>query len=185
MPPRDQSVGRAFQGSIEDAGQLAAALARAAEYPSLVVYAEHPLRAGAAGLFIGKATPAAGTFDLGEWRSGRVFCPALEIRWHVEPDGVSLLLLIEAGVLPKDVAEICPWEAAEEYRTRPMRHLLSGVAYRRGDRTFFAEAAVPRIFAYPVQAAHGSRAVLHGRYYTQSVRTVLTRFTHFAVEGGQ
>jgi hypothetical protein len=154
--------------------------------PRAAFYTQHSLKQRESGVCIAGALPA--SFALNDWEQGRVFNDGFELRWHVQDNGVSLLLLTEQEVPPAVCEALCVWQQSDDYEVASTRHMLVGTFYRQQEcEWFFAEASVPRPFRYPVDTAgltsrDRAHAILHGKHYRRGGRTVLTRFTHFGVE---
>lgn len=181
MSQRVAVRGQAFRATVA-VTEFAARLGGFLPAPETVFCAEPALSHWRQGVCIAAALPEG--LELAHLDQGRVFNATWELRWHVDGGQVALLLLTEQEQVPAPWTDWPSWHSADAgYEVQPTCQLLIGKSYRHGTEEFFAEAAVPHLFRYPLPAQakpEASHACLHGKHYRRGGRTVLTRFTHLA-----
>jgi ribosomal protein S14 len=125
-------------------------------------------------------------FQPDDWPQGRVFTPALEVRWWRSESGFRVEALSERE-LPKSVAQ--SFGAGEDYAVLPTQLLLAGTYYPLADDPeggFFAEAQVPQPLRHPYRSgdlSQGDQVQLRARLYLRDGIVCRTRFQEVARHG--
>lgn len=184
----DMTVGRLFRGetTLDAFSGYLDELFNAADGKKClsVFYAQHLLKEE--GVYLGLSLPD--DFRVGGWEQGRVFNSGYEVRWRVQEDKASLLLLTEQSTIPADCSTLsgCLKDtgAAYEVQEEGVAHLLVGVYYPQ--RGFFAQAGICREFRYlsgdELSLSNaGPVAAVCGKDYLRDGRVILTRFTRISL----
>lgn len=128
-------------------------------------------------VYFGAGLPA--DFRPDDWAQGRLFTPALEVRWWRSGDELRVELLCE-GNLPEAVARY--FGEGEGHDVRETELLLAGTYYPLADDPqggFFAEAQVPQPLRHPYEGPalrKGDRVHLRGWLYMRDGIVCRTRF---------
>jgi len=118
-------------------------------------------------------------FQPDEWPQGRIFTPALEVRWWRTEDGFRVEALSEEE-LPKTIAQ--HFGKGECYDAQLTQLLLAGTYYPLADDPqggFFAEAQIPQPLRHPYRGRDlrkGDRVHLRGWLYMRNGVVCRTRF---------